>query len=256
MVKFLVIGDLHGQIPKIKTGDFDAVIAPGDFCADYIRPYYIKLFRLIKEKNDKNLKLKNVCPFYKRIYYKIKSIRKGKKVLDFLNSIGKPVFLVPGNWEPKEKYWNKLIKGYSNLVDLHLKKKNFKGISFIGYGFNSSPEDLKDKEVKRVFKNLDKKFSSKTPVILLTHNVPYKTKLDKINSPGSYAHNQHYGSILAKNLIKKYQPLLCVGGHIHEGYGKQKVGKTLCINAGFGGDKNTIVEIDEQKGKILNVEFL
>ena len=32
MVKFLIIGDLHGNKPKIHFKDFDAIIAHGDFC--------------------------------------------------------------------------------------------------------------------------------------------------------------------------------------------------------------------------------
>ena len=31
-MKFLILGDLHGHIPKIYFKDFDAIITPGDFC--------------------------------------------------------------------------------------------------------------------------------------------------------------------------------------------------------------------------------
>jgi len=39
MAKFLIIGDLHGNKPKIYSNDFDAIIAPGDFCSDALRKY-------------------------------------------------------------------------------------------------------------------------------------------------------------------------------------------------------------------------
>ncbi len=33
-MKFLIVGDLHGQMPKIFFKEFDAITAPGDFCSD------------------------------------------------------------------------------------------------------------------------------------------------------------------------------------------------------------------------------
>ncbi len=33
-MRFLIVGDLHGQMPKIHFKEFDAIIAPGDFCPD------------------------------------------------------------------------------------------------------------------------------------------------------------------------------------------------------------------------------
>jgi Icc-related predicted phosphoesterase len=35
-----------------------------------------------------------------------------------------------------------------------------------------------------------------------------------------------------RDVIKEYQPLLGLHGHIHEGKGAVRVGKTLCINPG------------------------
>lgn len=287
MLKFLIIGDLHGVIPKIHMNfdNIDAIIAPGDFCGDDIRPYYKKLFELINETGEDSLSLDDVCPTWKQKIYEIKSQRKGRTVLSHLNSLGKPVFLVPGNWEPtemengKEKgsnKWDKLKKGFENIKDVENKKINFKGITFIGHGSTSAPEPLEkisknnfdddceyveyNKRVKH-FQNIENKLSkymrsSINPIIFISHNVPQNTKLDKINAPGSYVHNKHYGSSIARNLIDRHQPMLCIGGHIHEGYGKTRLRKTTCINAGFGADVNTIIEIDEKKGKVTNIEFI
>lgn len=41
----------------------------------------------------------------------------------------------------------------------------------------------------------------------------------------------------AREMIEKYQPLICESGHIHEHFGKDKIGKTVCINSGFGSKK-------------------
>ena len=40
------------------------------------------------------------------------------------------------------------------------------------------------------------------------------------------------GSVAARRIIEKYQPVLAVHGHIHESGGERKIGKTLCINPG------------------------
>jgi len=40
------------------------------------------------------------------------------------------------------------------------------------------------------------------------------------------------GSTAVRDVIKEYQPLLGLHGHIHEGKGAVRVGKTLCINPG------------------------
>ena len=40
------------------------------------------------------------------------------------------------------------------------------------------------------------------------------------------------GSKAVLNVIEKYQPLLGLHGHIHEGKGSRKIKRTLCINPG------------------------
>ncbi len=42
----------------------------------------------------------------------------------------------------------------------------------------------------------------------------------------------HVGSRSMREAIKKYQPMLCLHGHIHESSGFDKIGNTLCLNPG------------------------
>ena len=53
----------------------------------------------------------------------------------------------------------------------------------------------------------------------------------------------------------RHKPLLCVGGHIHDWYGKDKLGETTVINAGYGRDAQVLIDLDEKKGKIRKIEF-
>lgn len=60
------------------------------------------------------------------------------------------------------------------------------------------------------------------------------------------------GSTAVREAILKYQPLLTLHGHIHEGKGVARLGKTLCINAGSmyeqGVLQGVLVELDHRKG--------
>lgn len=272
-VKFLVIGDLHGEMPIIHTSKFDAILCPGDICGDDIRPYWLKVFR--KRKEGIEVDLDSVCPKWKQKLLEIKSIQKGKKVLKYLNSLNKPIFLVPGNWEPtqyedgikisEKNKWKNIILKYKNIKDVEYKKINFKGINIIGHGSTSGPEQLiKNKNNIQAFKyyqkvqtKLNNLFSKNNkPTIFISHNVPYNTKLDLIDYPASNMHGKHFGSTLARKMIIKHKPMLCIGGHIHEGFGKDILKKTICINAGFGGNVNTLIEVDISNNEIINIKFL
>jgi len=55
-MKLLVIGDLHGNKPNIYFDNFDAIIAPGDFCSsDKIAKLAFKgMKKRLKEKYQVN----------------------------------------------------------------------------------------------------------------------------------------------------------------------------------------------------------
>lgn len=71
------------------------------------------------------------------------------------------------------------------------------------------------------------------------HVPPYSSNLDEAPELDEqlrpkYAGNalKPTGSTALRNAIVKYQPLLGLHGHIHEGRGSSRIGKTLCINPG------------------------
>ena len=67
----------------------------------------------------------------------------------------------------------------------------------------------------------------------------------------SYAYKKHLGSSVARNFCVRYKPLICVGGHIHEHFGKDKIGDTMVVNAGYGNSVNVLLEIKDNKIKKL-----
>jgi len=282
-MRILVIGDLHGNMPKIYYMDFDVIIAPGDFCSDAPRKYMFEAMRKNIQNKNNNVKWYDLCGKKKAKEMINKSLRDGREILRYLDSLNVPVFSLPGNWDwtgrdyewkfADENFWkSRLIKSLKNVRDVHKKSLSFRDLSIIGHGISSGPEypigerakrmdkkeiSKKKGEYRKLYSTMDKKFKkirkNKKPILFMSHNVPYMTRLDKIDNKSSPMHGKHMGSYLAKELIKSHQPLLCIGGHMHETFGKTRVGKTICVNAGFGSFVNTLIEID--KGKIKKIEF-
>jgi Icc-related predicted phosphoesterase len=227
------------------------------------------------------------------------SVRVGRKILEYLNSFGKPVFIVPGNWDQsygktkikdpdKDDYsymkyfydsWMgdrmnpKLTHGLKNIIDCQFKNHEFSNINFYGYGLSSAYEHYKRKrklniskeeneKLKKAYFSLVKKLyalynkrNKKFPTIFISHNIPVKTKLDIVKNKNSHANGMHLGSSIARIFCEKYKPLICIGGHIHEGMGKDKIGKTLLINPGYGVDAQVLINVDEDKCKVRSAKF-
>lgn len=304
-MKILVIGDLHGVKPKIHFKDFDCIIQVGDVCDDSkIAPLYKKYFEILKENPififGADEFFINEVGIKKFERYEKDSLKKGHEVLKYLDSFGKPIFMVGGNWDQSygpskikdlnesdynylkafydwylgDKLNPKLTKNLKNIKDCMYRNHVFNQVNFIGYGLSSGPELLRKKEKKldiskKQFKKLKKsvnkifnkllsayqKRNKEFPTIFISHNIPYKTKLDLVKDKKSYAYGKHLGSSIAREFCRKYQPLICIGGHIHEGKGKDRIGKTIVINPGFGKNAQVLIEIDEKKGKVKKVRF-
>ena len=162
-MKILIIGDLHGQKPKIHFKDFDALIAPGDFCSDAPREYMFQILRKYLENPDFDGDWIDIAGKKKAKEMVKKSLKDGRKILEYLNSFGKPVFVVPGNWDwtgGKDEDWKflqenfyktYLIKGLENIKDVYHKKRSFGEIDIIGYGITSGPEYPQDKKMLKRF---------------------------------------------------------------------------------------------------------
>jgi Icc-related predicted phosphoesterase len=279
IMKYLIVPDLHGSMPEIyeRFKGFDSIIAPGDFCeSDKIRNEW---FSILKMTNDPNYHANWYDRLGKRKAKELvnKSLESGRKVLKYLDSFNVPVYVIPGNndfmpdlgndWEfLHENHYKEMIEGLDNIVDVNLKIVNTGEHQIIGYGDHSRPEmpvyknhlsdeQLKKKETeyKRTLKIISSLFEKATkPVIFDSHNVPYKTKLDKIVNEKSPNNGMHFGSLITREVIENYQPPICIGGHMHEHFGKAKIGKTVCINSGYGSKAGVFLNLEGRKIKRLS----
>jgi len=237
-MKILAIGDFHGKLNKkltktISNFDFDFVFCTGDLADTTER-------RNIIFKNWEAVQLIGFEEFVgKKRYLKIlkKEYETTKKVLRFLNSLNKKVFLVYGNCDLTKKenapsYIKPieiLSKKYKNIKLLVRKKIKIGNHTLIGHSGYRKLVSRKDKEIP---KSLKKLFAKEKNVIFLTHDVPYNTKFDLVRNKSSPMHGKHVGEPIYKEIDLKFKPLLHVFGHMHENHGKAFLGKTLLLNPG------------------------
>lgn len=280
-MRILVLGDFHGKFPnKIKSivikEKVDLVVSIGDHFPFSFRKIWFKhsyekgepLWKFIGKKKYKQLLLKD--------------IKGGDSLLGKLNDLPVPVFVIVGNvdysksydcfdYKPRGWKWDEqdffsgIIKKYKNIKRFDYSYLKFKDFVFIGGGGHSFPGFVKSKSYKKHKKILDdlfnrfRKENGEQKLVFVMHNVPYKTKLDfvKDNNAHKLVRNKHVGSKMNRRIIDKYQPILAFGGHVHESYGMQRIGKTLCVNIGsITEGKEVILEIDEKKPKKFRVRFI
>jgi len=145
-------------------------------------------------------------------------------ILKLLNSIKKPILLIPGNHDDHEETQT-LCSKYSNLIYLHKKVYDIGEYRFLGYGGLGFSRNTKDLE-----KFVSKKKMKNKKHILIFHQPPYGTKLDETSFL------EHVGNKSVTKVIKLVKPLLALSGHIHETFNKKdKLGNSLLINPGQRG---------------------
>ncbi|MCX6748659.1 MAG: metallophosphoesterase family protein, partial [Candidatus Pacearchaeota archaeon] len=266
-MKILAIGDFHGRFPeklfsKIRKEKFDLIISTGDFCGN---KELGKLFFRYVYGTDK--RLEEFIGKKKTNQLDKKNFEAGIEIMKKLSSLNAKIIAVRGNWDPQ----NFQDIGFSKEIDMYSKRflkeaekndveiidfKNtkYESFNFIGYPRSTYPgkitkkikEKLRKRNEKKVKERIRKTIAdnkkyfqmfnkiSDNKTIFIIHNCPYNTKLDKIKK--GIMKGEHYGSWLAKLVIKKLKPKLAICGHMHENQGKCKIGKTIVVNPGAAYD--------------------
>lgn len=260
MVRFLCVGDLHGELPSVPDETrFDAIVSIGDLCSFELRSEMFAALRAELEEGDET-------PWYDRMGREAAlraieaSIEAGRLVLEKLASFDVPVFIIPGNWDwtPHEKEdWDELhknryaelIEPFENVHDIDERATAFDDAWLVGYGETSStelPYHKKEKMDEKEWSEKETEYaellesyeelveSCKAPPILVAHAPPYETDLDAIDRPGSPRHGEHVGSLLVRDLVRSGTVRACVCGHMHENPGSIELNGVQVVNLGFG----------------------
>jgi len=149
--------------------------------------------------------------------------------------------------------------GESNLIDLD-------GLSLVSTGWaNPTPwntfRELPEPELRQRIDELVKDVPDKRRAIFNFHAPPFGTNLDnapKIDADMKYVSGGQalipVGSHAIRDAILAYGPVLSLHGHIHEGRGAVKLGKTLAVNPGStyedGVLQAAIVDVDAKKAEV------
>jgi uncharacterized protein len=154
----------------------------------------------------------------------------------------------------------KLVElGESNLIDLD-------GISLVSTGWaNPTPwntfRELPEPELRQRIDGLVAAVPDRRRAIFNFHAPPFGSNLDnapKIGADMKYVSGGQalipVGSHAIRDAILDYGPVLSLHGHIHEGRGAVKIGKTLSVNPGStyedGVLQAAIVDLDAKKAEV------
>jgi len=114
------------------------------------------------------------------------------------------------------------------------------GVGLIGVGYSAptpfgTPSEVSDAQLHSWLEQAIQQAGDYKHLILMTHNSPYGTRTDRVGFGRSV------GSKAVRQFIEKYQPDVCVTGHIHESKAVDRVGRTQIINPGLFGSGGYVV---------------
>lgn len=122
---------------------------------------------------------------------------------------------------------------------------------FVGLGGSlpcpgGTPNEYSEDDFLQKTEHIESQLKTGKPIVLISHQPPFKTINDRIIA------GYHVGSKIIRNFIEKFQPIVCLTGHIHEGKGTDTIGECQIINPGpYKNGHYAIIElIGEQSPKI------
>jgi len=276
-MKILAIGDFHGKFPsKLKKAakEADLVLCTGDLGGSdkllkvIFKYFYQNWWEKVGKKKAKELVMEDY--------------NSGKKILKELSNLGKPVYLIEGNWDFEEaehkertgglklRKYSDLIKKKKDIIFLRKRMKKINGLKLYAFGGRVTPtiyltdKEVFDKEDRVMFKKKYEKqkkqlfkIKDKDIDFFLSHYTPFGY-FDIVRYKGENPMNgKHVGFKPYTDFIKKYQPKLFICGHMHEYQGKKKIGNTLIIATGSAKEgKAALIDYDKEKKKVKKVKFL
>ncbi len=170
--------------------------------------------------------------------------KKARKVLDAVKMINPNILAQVGNLDSLEIDRFLTREG----INIHGSGRVIDDVGIFGSGGSGvtpfhTPVEFSEDELRDALEKGHRDVKDSQVKILISHAPPINTEVDMINS------GTHVGSKAVREFIEKYQPDLCITGHIHEASGEDSIGRTKIINPGpfFEGG---FVVINVEKGKL------
>ncbi len=271
-MKILVVGDPHGdmkKLSKVPNKDIDLVLCTGDVGkADFARKFF---FENIKRKQQGLEELEYDGEALKKSYKEIcdssldvwKYLSKIAPTYSILGNVGMSMIYDSEVKKDEKKYNIKLPslrQGMNKIDNFYFIRNVVRNINGLRIGFLEYFNDVcwnkefGTKDKKKISKAKNETAKAKRFLnnfggldILVCHQPPFGY-LDKVSgkwgAPKNYV-GKHAGSKVILNYIKKYNPKYVFCGHIHEGEGKAKIGKSEIYNLGVASYK--VIEMTKSK---------
>lgn len=171
-------------------------------------------------------------------------VGRAKKVIETVSRHNPNLYALPGNMDQRQ------VEGYVDElgINIHSKGVIIQGVGFFGVGgsnytpFNT-PTEYTEEEIKEFIRKGYEEIKHVKLKVLVSHAPPYNTKVDIVGG------GHHVGSVSVREFIEKYQPQICLTGHIHEAVGKDIIGNTIILNPGMLANGG-YVELVEKEGKL------
>jgi Icc-related predicted phosphoesterase len=153
-------------------------------------------------------------------------------------------FAAPGNDDGF--FVDEIIQASGVIELLEMRVIQLDGMEILSTGWsNQTPwhteRECTEPELKDRLMTMIGQMKSPERGIFNIHVPPHKTNLDQCPqlddqlrpvSAGGNPVMTSAGSTAVRELIETYQPVLGLHGHIHEGRGKTRIGRTTCVNPG------------------------
>lgn len=238
-MRVLFLSDFHGHIPDISSWEVDLILAGGDYCeVDEIRQLKFAAMQSGRHATE----WVELAGRDRAEQLVDRALAEGAAVLAALADCGVPVLAIPGNSDRAGMSFPDLVGKHTprpdhpqvdgRMTDIETRVVVHDGIAFAGLGGwsgPSSPERLNDElaslaDLRGANANL--------PLVLVSHNVPYGSRLDGVNNPDlpAFAQGRMVGSQRCIAALEQLNPVLCLCGHMHENYGTtERLHDILCL---------------------------
>lgn len=155
-------------------------------------------------------------------------VKQAERVIEKARKLNIPIYAQIGNMDrPEVNVWLE-----SQGVNIHCKTEELAPqIAIMGVGGStytpfSTPSEFSEETYSVWLEGAARKALSWPHRVLVSHNPPKNTNCDMINT------STHVGSTAVREFIEEFQPDVCICGHIHEGKGLDRLGRTLLVNPG------------------------
>jgi len=149
-------------------------------------------------------------------------------VLNAIEELNKNILALHGNLDQPSVAEFLIEKG----ISIHGRGVKIADVGIFGVGGSNTtpfdtPIEYTEDELRDIVLRAYEDVKDAPIKILVSHTPPINTNADIISS------GAHVGSKAIREFIEKYQPQLCLTGHIHEAKSTDNIGKTLILNPGM-----------------------